>query len=176
MMKLHTLRNFKLSKTWIALGVALCMGGLAAFTAHNYLGRQIKAIEARAKGTTTAVVVAKSDLGKGIKLSKDNVAVRQIPVEFAHSIAVTPDNFDRINGQALAYPVKSGEMILWGLMEIPKAPTFSTRVETGHRAMTVPVDEINSISGLIEPGDTIDLIVTLAACRTFVPIIGWNLR
>lgn len=52
-------------------------------------------------------------------------------------------------------------MILWGLVEPQKLPTFSARVEAGHRAMTVAVDEINSISGMIEPGDTIDLIVSL---------------
>ena len=159
--KFNALRNFRPGKAWIVLGVALAIGGLAALAARSYLASQMAAIDARAKGKTMAVVVAKGDIGKGVKLSSENVAVREIPVEFAHSVGVTPDNFERINGQALAYPVKRGEMILWGLMETQKMPTFSARVETGRRAMTVPVDEINSISGLIEPGDTIDLMVTL---------------
>lgn len=160
-MKLSTLRNFRPGKTWIVLGIALAIGALAALAARSYLTGQIQAIEARAKGRTAMVVVAKRDIGKGIKLSAGNVAVREIPAEFAHSVAVTPDDFERVNGQALAYPVKGGEMILWGLMEAQKKPTFSARVENGHRAMTVAVDEINSISGMIEPGDTIDLIVSL---------------
>jgi pilus assembly protein CpaB len=159
--KLDKLRNFRPSRTWIVLGVALIIGALAAFAARSYLTSQMAAIDARGKGKTMAVVVAKADIGKGVKLSSANVAVREIPVEFAHSVAVTPDNFERINGQMLAYPVKGGEMILWGLMESQKVPTFSARVETGHRAMTVPVDEINSISGMLEPGDTIDLMVSV---------------
>jgi len=159
--KLEALRNFRPGKTWIVLGVALAIGGLAALAARSYLSNQMAAIEARAKGKTTMVIVAKSDIGKGVKLSSENVAVRAIPVEYAHSVAVTPDDFERINGQALAYPVKSGEMILWGLMETRKVPTFSARVEAGRRAMTVPVDEINSISGMLEPGDMIDLMVTV---------------
>ncbi|MGH8806352.1 MAG: Flp pilus assembly protein CpaB [Noviherbaspirillum sp.] len=160
-MKLPIPRNFKPQKTWIVLGVALGVGLLAALVAYSYLSNQMAAIEARARGETVPVVVAKSDLPKGATLSTENVAIRPVPKDFAHSVAVTPEQFGRIEGQALAYPVKGGEMILWGLMESKKAPTFSARVETGHRAMTVPVDEINSISGMVEPGDIIDLLVTI---------------
>ncbi|MBC7572886.1 MAG: Flp pilus assembly protein CpaB, partial [Herminiimonas sp.] len=122
---------------------------------------QMEAIEARGKGKTVNVIVAKRELKRGDKISSDSVAVRPIPVDYAHSAAISPDSFDRIDGQPLAYPIKPGEMILWGLMEGKKVPTFSARVETGRRAMTVPVDEINSISGLLEPGDLIDLMVTI---------------
>lgn len=159
-MKLKALRNFRPGKTWVVLGIALAIGVLAALAARSYLTGEIQAIEARAKGKTAMVVVAKRDLGKGIKLSPENVAVREVPAEYAHSVAVSPDQFERISGQALAFSVKGGEMILWGLIEPQKLPTFSARVEAGHRAMTVAVDEINSISGMIEPGDTIDLIVS----------------
>lgn len=158
---MNTLRNFRPSKTWIVLGVALVIGLLAALTARSYLSNQMEAIEARAKGKTVNILVAKVDLPKGATLSKANVAVRPIPIEFAHSVALTPEDFDRVAGQPLAYPVKSGEMLLWGLMETQRVPTFSARVEAGRRAMTVPVDEINSISGMLEPGDVIDLMVTL---------------
>ena len=160
-MKLPVLKKFKPGKTWIVLGVALGIGLLAALAARSYLSNRMEAIEARSKGKMVSVVVAKRDLSRGAKLTEDSVAVRSIPVDYAQSLAVTPDAFDRIDGQVLAYPVKSGEMILWGLMEGKKVPTFSTRVETGHRAMTVPVDEINSISGLLEPGDIVDLIATI---------------
>ena len=159
--KLNALRNFRPGKTWIVLGVALGIGGVAAYAARSFLTNQMEAIDARGKGNTVTVIVAKGDIGKGVRLSSDNLALRPIPVEFAHSVALQPKDFERVRGQTLAYSVKSGEMILWGLMETQKVPTFSARVETGHRAMTVQVDEINSISGMLEPGDTIDLMVTL---------------
>ncbi|EGF33934.1 SAF domain protein [Oxalobacteraceae bacterium IMCC9480] len=153
--------NFKPEKTWLVLGVALTIGVGAALLARSFLSDQIASIEARGKGPTIPVVVAKGDLNKGTVLSADNVAVRQIPREFAHSASVFPDQFARIDGQPIAYGLKSGESVMWGLMEGKKVPTFSARLEAGHRAMTVPVDEINSISGLLEPGDSIDLIVTV---------------
>lgn len=154
-------QNFKLNRTWIILGVAAVIGVLAALGARSYLSTQIEAIEARGKGKTVSVLVARRELKRGDKVNTDTVAVRAIPVDFAHSGAILPAAFTRVDGQALAYPVRQGEMILWGLMEGKRAATFSTRVEVGHRAMTVPVDEINSISGLLEPGDVIDLLVTI---------------
>lgn len=164
------IRRIKPGKTWIVLGVALAIGGLAAFAATRYLNNQVAAMEARGRGKTTLVVVAKVDLARGVKLDNQNVAMRSVPNEYAHSVAIAPGDFPRIDGQALAYPLKAGEMVLWGLMETQKAPTFSARLENGRRAMTVPVDEINSISGLLEPGDMIDLIATIdqgGAKRTF---------
>lgn len=159
--KLAALRRIRPGRTWVVLGVALGIGLLAALAARSYLTHQMEAIQNRAKGKMTAVVVAKGDLAKGAILSADTLAVREIPAEYSHSAALAPGDFERVDGQALAYPVKSGEMVLWSLIEAQKAPTFSARVEAGHRAITVPVDEINSISGMVEPGDVIDLMLTL---------------
>jgi pilus assembly protein CpaB len=155
------IRQFRPNRTWILLGVALTIGVLAALAARSYLTRQMQAIEATSKGKTVTVIVAKQDIPQGATLSAENMALRPIPAEYAHSTALQPDDFERVDGQRLAYPVKSGEMILWGLMETQRMPTFSARVEAGRRAMTVPVDEINSISGMLEPGDTVDLLVTV---------------
>ena len=153
--------RLKRNKTWIVLGVALVMGSIAALGARGYLTTQMEAIEARGKGQTVNVLVAKRELKRGDKISTDTIAVRAVPLAYAQSSAISPEGFDRVDGQVLAYPVRSGEMILWGLMEGKRVPTFSARVEVGHRAMTVAVDEINSISGLLEPGDQIDLLVTV---------------
>lgn len=155
------IRRLRPNRTWALLLVALAIGGLAAMSARSYLNRQMQAIENSAKGKTVTVIVAKNDIPKGELLSAENMALRPIPVEFAHSIALSPEDFERVDGQRLAYPVKSGEMILWGLMETARVPTFSANVAAGRRAMTVPVDEINSISGMLEPGDTVDLLATI---------------
>jgi len=160
-MKLSIPKKFKPGKTWVILGVALGIGLLAALAARSFLSNQMEAIEARSKGQTVNVVVAKRELKKGERLSAENVAVRPIPMQYAHSQAILPDAFDRVDGQVLAYPVSAGEMIIWGLMETKRVPTFSARVEPGHRALTVAVDEINSISGMLEPGDMVDLMATI---------------
>lgn len=160
-MKSPNLASIRPTKTWIVLGVALGVGILAAIAARGYLANRLAEIENRPKDKTVNVIVAKRELRKGDRIATDTVAVRPIPVDYAHSQAIAPEHFERVDGQPLAYPVKSGEMVLWGLLENRRTATFSVRVKPGHRAMTVPVDEINSISGLLEPGDAIDLMASI---------------
>ena len=153
---------FKINKNWIVLITALGVGGLAALGAKNYLSRQVEELEARDKNKAMVqVVVAKSDLAKGAKLSAENLATRSIPKEWAHSGAVTPAQFDRANGSVLAYPASAGEPLIWAQLEGERAPTFSARLTAGRRAVTVPVDEISSLSGMVEPGDLIDIVVSV---------------
>lgn len=160
-MKFPNLTGILYNKTWGVLVIALAIGGLAAFAAQSYLSRRMAEIEAGSRGQTVKVVVAKRELKTGELLSPETVAVREVPVAYAHSQAIRPEAFEGISGNAIAWPLQPGEMILWPVLANRKAASFSTRVADGRRAITVPVDEINSISGLLEPGDIVDLILTL---------------
>lgn len=153
--------KLNVSKNWIVLGVALAVGLLAAVGTQRYIRAQVDAVEARTRHQETVrVVVAKDDLGKGTKLSPDTMAIREVPREWAHSNAITPDQFERAEGAALALPAHKGEPVLWAQLEERKAPSFSARLAAGRRAVTLPVDEISSLSGMVEPGDLIDIIVS----------------
>lgn len=153
---------YKVNKNWIVLITALAVGGLAAWGAKSYLGEQIAEIEAREKNKAKVqVVVAKTDLAKGTPLLPENMALRSIPQEWVHSGAITPDQFSRAEGAKLAYPANAGEAVIWSQLEGQRAPTFSARLTQGRRAVTVPVDEISSLSGMVEPGDLIDIVVSI---------------
>ena len=160
-MQIPKLSAIRYNKTWVVLGVALGIGVLAALGARNYLANRMAEIDAKARGNLTNVVVAKRDLKAGERISEETVAIRPIPAEYVQSQAIRPEAFERVSGQALAFPLNSGEMLVWSVLEAKKAPTFSKRVALGRRAITVAVDEISSISGLLEPGDLIDLILTV---------------
>ncbi len=148
-------------KNWIVLAVALALGGLAAYTASNYLAERMAQIDARATDVDTVqLLVAKTSLPAGTSITPDTVAVREIPRPWAHSGAITPDQFSRAESLALAYPAAVGEPILWAQLEGRRTPTFSARLQSGQRAVTVPVDEISSLSGMVEPGDRIDIVVS----------------
>jgi pilus assembly protein CpaB len=148
-------------KTTLVLGLALVIGVIAALAAHRFLSARIDAIEARSRTAMVEVVVARKDLPKGEEIGPGNVALRPIPRDYAHSNALTNDSFGSAVGRKLAYNIKGGEMLLSSMLEASRPATFSGRVGIGWRAMTVAVDEINSISGLLEPGDVIDLIASL---------------
>ena len=160
-MKMPKLRWPAWNKTWAILGTALAIGLVAAFATRSFLNTQVAEIEARGQHQTVDVVVAKTAIEKGTVVSSQNLAVRKIPVEYAHSGAVKPGEFDRIEGRPIAHKVNPGEMIMWSQMAGKRLPTFSARLVNGRRAITVAVDEINSISGMLEPGDFIDMMLTV---------------
>jgi pilus assembly protein CpaB len=159
----------QVNKNWIVLGVALVVGGAAAFGINRYIKKQVDDLEAKEKGKATVeVVVAKADLPKGSSLSAETVSIRKIPREWAHSNAISPEQFGRAENTKLATPAGRGEPILWAQLEGQKAPSFSARIAPGRRAITVPVDEISSISGMVIPGDMIDLMVNVKKDRSSV--------
>jgi pilus assembly protein CpaB len=154
--------KLKINRTWMILGIAVIFGVGAALGAMRYLSQRVSDIEARDKNKAmTKVVVAKENLQKGAKLTSANVAVREIPAEWSHSGAITPDQFDRADNALLAHPAARGEPVIWAQLEGQRAPSFSARLAPGRRAITVPVDEISSLSGMVQPGDLIDLLVSV---------------
>lgn len=151
----------KMNKTWAVLGVALAIGLITALITRSFLSQKIEAIELRGKHDTVDLLVAKEGIAKGSVVAVEDLAIRKIPVEFAHSGAVAPQDVMSVAGRVSSYDVKKGEMLIQSQILSKRPATFSARLENGHRAITVMVDEINSISGMLEPGDLIDLMFTV---------------
>ena len=144
-----TLRSSR--KNWVVLAVALALGGLAAYAASNYLSERRAEIDARANEIDTVqIVVAKASLPAGASITADSVAVREIPRTWAHSGAITPDQYSRAESLALAYPAAAGEPILWAQLEGRRAPTFSARLQPGQRAVTVPPVTERTVTEAVE--------------------------
>lgn len=152
----------KINKNWFILIAALVVGGIAAYGTKNYIKNKVDDLEQRNKKEMVEVVVPNKDLEKGTVLSFDNMAVRKIPKEWALSGAIKPAEFTRADGAVLAFPAKNGETVTWSQIVGEKAAIFSTKLQIGRRAVTVPVDEVSSISGMVQPDDLIDIIVSLS--------------
>lgn len=160
--------------TWV-LALSIGLGLAATVGIQQWLQHRLHELDERARGKPIQLVVAKTDLRKGMALDSQHAAVREVPGDFSHSDAIRPEEFDSAEGQILTQAIKAGEMIMWGLLEGHKTPVFADRVGPQRRAITVPVDEINSMSGLLEPGNQIDLLMTLeieGKKRTFTLLQG----
>ena len=150
----------KLDRKKMVLLVAVIFGVSGAIGANYYLNRTINEIK-RQESVTASVVVAKSELPAGSMITSDTVSVREIPLEWAQSGAVKPENFESIENATLKEPMGKGEMVMWSMVEKVGDQAVSAVVVKGRRAVTVPVDEISSLSGMLQPGDLIDLVVTV---------------
>lgn len=141
--------------------VALVLGGLAAVMAAQYLGSARSKIEAESK--PVEVLVAQQDIARGTsseELIERKLVVREkVPSRFVASGAVSSGR--AIEGQVLAVALSAGEQLTTGRFEYPSQAGLSYNVPENHVAVTVPVDEVSGVSGLLKPGDNVAVFVTV---------------
>lgn len=149
-----------LNRSAAMLLVALFAGLFAVWAARQYIQGRIHQIEVDAVVPTTERIVAAYDLPQGIRLSEDHIAIRRFPVTMASSDSLAPGRFTELTGNVLMTPLRAGDPILTVHTMVARNAAFSSRLGQGRRAITIPVDSINSVSGLLAPGDLIDLYVS----------------
>ncbi|MCP3671732.1 MAG: Flp pilus assembly protein CpaB [Gammaproteobacteria bacterium] len=150
-------------KTLGLLIIALILGVVGAGLATLYLNSREAELRdlLTPKHKMVAVVVAKRDLVKGDILGTNTLAVLEIPSKYLDNNAVRPNQFESIDGQVLTQNLNSGKPLLNSYIGREFPLDFSDTIPKKRRAITIQVDEINSIAGLIRPGNRIDLFVNL---------------
>lgn len=147
----------------LLFSAALTCGAVAVYAGSRYVNDQLAQERQRLAPPVqqmVEVVVAATDLEKGEFISAEVMALRQVPATYVPSSAVLPDQFEVLLGQQLQQPLRAGEILAFNAVNAGDALSFSTRIKPGIRALTISVDEINSISGMLQPGDRIDLLLT----------------
>lgn len=154
--------NGSVVKNVAMLALALAFGAVGVYVANNYINEKISLHEGQNEVTEVMVdvVVPKRAMVRGEMMTAADLAVFQIPKKFMDPNAVTPGSYKIALGQRLEFDVGEGKPLLWPHLNGGQVPTFSGKLEDGHRAITIPVDEINSISGFLQPKDNVDLLLT----------------
>lgn len=140
---------------------ALSFAALAVYFADRHVNETIAKQQAAAKRpapATIPIVVAKFDLIAGEAVGPDNMAIRPIPVDLAPSSALRPEQFDAKAGMRLTRALRGGEPLLTEILQPAEPAGLSARVRQGIRALTIAVDDVNAVSGMLRPGDRIDLL------------------
>jgi pilus assembly protein CpaB len=150
-------------RTALTVAGAVGFGALAVVGGRNYIAERLELEKARLqpRHEMVEVVVAKRDLRRGERVGPETMAVRSLPREYAPGAVVEPARFDALAGGRLQVPMRAGEPLLAGAVASPEAGPISARVRPGVRAMTIAVDEVNSLSGMLQPGDRIDLLLSV---------------
>jgi pilus assembly protein CpaB len=144
---------------------ALLTGTGAYWGASRYVEARASAVERRlsAEFETERIVVAAADLPAGRSLGSADMAARAVPVRFAASDRVPVGRASALAGRRLVHALRKGDPLGWSALESQELPSLSAQLTPGQRAITFPVDEVNSFSGLLAPGDSIDLLYTTQA-------------
>lgn len=149
-------------KSILMFAVSLGIGAAGVYFTKSYIEDQIAFYRGQLDKTEpmTQLVVPARKLLRGETITKELLVTRPIPQQYADTNSVTGADFELALGQRVDFDVDEGRPLLWAHLEGGKTPTFSGKVPEGLRAMTVRVDEINSISGFLQPQDRVDLLMS----------------
>lgn len=146
----------KVSKNFIYIGVAFVLAVLAAMVAVSYVKQQVEE-RTRDDRAMARIAVPLNDMAQGAIITESDLAIRNVPSELVPADAVTPENYLEYEGRMLRSPVRGGAPLSASAL-VPMYDQFSRVIAEGKVAYTLSVDENNSISGMIAPGDLIDIL------------------
>lgn len=149
----------------IIVGVVLAL--TAVFLIKVYMDKQRQiAIEeaerqaAKKQENQISVLVAKQDIPKAALIKPEMLETKIFPREYVAPQAVT--SLDRISGMIVVAPITAGEQItLSKLSQSRQTSSLAEATPVGKRAITINVDNLASVAGMIKPGDYVDLIASV---------------
>lgn len=153
------------NKSTLFILAGAVVAGLAGwFLTQNYIDKEVVTYKQNFDSEREAieVVVAAIDLNIGDVISPETAQIRNIPKTYVPKDAVQPAGYSQsLEGRQVKHAVKAGEPILTIHVSSAKIEGLASLLEPGQRAITVPVDTINTLSGFLRPGDKIDVFVTV---------------
>jgi pilus assembly protein CpaB len=144
---------------------AIAVGALAAFMIFNYVG----GVEDQANegAERVDVYVIRKDVPKGLpgEQARDEGYIVQdkIPREFLPASAI--QSLDQIDGQVALNALAANQVLVRGMFVDPAQAQvgFSARIPESMVAITVSIDQVRGVAGLLVPGDKVDMMVAASA-------------
>lgn len=150
--------------TLLILGGAVLAGLAGWFLTQKYISTEVTAHKRSYDQERQAVqvVVAAHELKVGDVISLQNAQARSIPKTYVGADAVSPTDFANfLEGRQVKHNLRAGEPILKVHVSNLRLEGLSSLLGPGERAITIPVDTEDTISGFLKPGDSIDIFVTV---------------
>ncbi len=142
--------------------VALVLAGIAAFFSARYLQDARSGIAKESQ--PVEVLVAQEDIPQGTSademITKKMVVLQEVPRRFTAAGAVSSPK--GIEGMVLSTPLTRGQQITADQFEAPDVAGLAFSIPKQQLALTIPVDEVNGVGGLVKPGDHVVLYATFS--------------
>ncbi len=155
----------------LPLIIGLVLAIIAGVMIKLYVDQQQQSVVAEAKrkiekmqASQTAVLVAKKDVLQGTVLEKDMLDVTIVPNQFVQPQAAT--SLDRVTGMMTMTPLSKGEQITLNKLVLSRdtssgGGSLAMATPIGKRAITVSIDNISAVGGMLRPGDYVDVSAVL---------------
>jgi len=137
----------------------LLLAILTGLLVYKYLSSTQKAAVAE---VMTTQVTAKVRIPAGARITADMLETAQVPVKYAHPSGAR-DPKTLVNQYALA-DILAGEVVATNRVATEKTISeLPYKIPPGTRAITVPVNALSGVAGLIKPGHFVDVLVSYKA-------------
>ncbi len=147
-------------KKWLLLGVSIALGCGSAWSISAHLANKMRELEGRNRVEYVNVLVAARELKQGDLIRQEDLNEHAFQAQgIAHDI-VHSDDIDSVIGMRLRTDVLQGSWVVRSALAEPTAPRLAERLSPSLRAITLSVDSVNAMSGLLKPGDHVDLFVS----------------
>lgn len=145
-------------KSKLILIIAIILGLITSLMVYTFL-RDTK--ESFDTTDYVEVVVAKEDIHGNTVITNNVLELKKIPTAYNHPNALR--NTKDVVGKITLIPITAGEMILNNQIIAlgEDNQDLAYKVPEGKRALSIAVDEISGVSGLIKVGDRVDIITTI---------------
>lgn len=149
------------SRRTLLIAVALVLAALAFIGNVYYLNTAQQ--RANEDATLVQVFVVKKQVAKGvpgeIAISQDLVGTGKIPQQFRPGSSVA--KLDDIKGKVAINDLSPGQVLVDGQFvdQSVAQVTNAQRVPAGQVAVTISVDRIHGVAGLLLPGDKVNMLV-----------------
>jgi pilus assembly protein CpaB len=159
------------NKRTMLLVVAAVLAAGAGLLTFNYLSAGTKHV---AVSPPRAVLVAAADIPAHVPLTSAMVNVVMRPSSDVDPSALSSPG--DLSGDVALGPIPAGAMITSSNTSKDEAPVQTLHLMHGYRAVSIPVDEVRDVSGLVEPGDKVDVIAVPPRVGTAQPTASIILR
>ena len=147
-------------KKYLPLIIAGALGLIATFLINVYLKQKTQEAQQQVIATQknlTTVVVARQDISSGTVIEENMLKEETVRKDMLQPRAAI--SIDRVANMITLAPISKGEQVLLNKLTISGLETsLSTKVPRGKRAITIPVDNISSVGGMLRPGDHVDVM------------------
>src|SRR5260370_209193 len=135
------------------------MGGIAAFLARNWIESHSPALAAGDSAGT--IVVGAEPPGFGAEVSADSVPeIPWIAKSLPNGAFVVKADLLKDGRRVVLSPLERGEPILRSKITGPgQRALLSSLLDEGKRAVTLRVDDVRGVAGLILPGAFLDVVL-----------------
>jgi pilus assembly protein CpaB len=164
----------------IVLLVALILAGLAAWAVWNYLqnvedeiteGQQVvevfRAGEAIPEGTDGAILLSEFNSG-GTQITQSEDEAEDVP----EGAITSAEQLNQVlTDRVAAGPIAAGSILTesqWTSITVDVIP-LAEEIPSGKQAMTISTDNIRGINGFVEPGDRVNMIITIDIPENLLP-------